>query len=738
MVTAAGPEPRAHVQGGLFGARRRPRPADDRPRCRPTSTPTSSMPAQLAPQAGDPSLRLLKRVGRVDPTSLDAYRDDGGYRALHKALAMGPQAVIDEVTAAKLVGPGGAAFPTGRKWAAVAGQPAHAALPRVQRGRVRAGHVQGPGDPRARPVRARRVDDHRRVRRSARRAATCTCGASTRSPAPRLAAAIDQARRAGLLGDDVAGSGWSFDIELRIGAGAYIAGEETALFESIEGGRPEPRNKPPFPVELGLFGKPTAVNNVETLVNVPLILRDGGAVYATIGTEGSTGPKLFCVSGHVARPGVYETDVRVDAGRPDRAGRRRPGRPADPGDPAGRRGRARSSGRDALGTRLTFEGTRAAGATLGSGVVMVFDETADLAGRPAPDRRLLPRRVVRPVRPVPGRDRPPGGAARAAAAGRPMGSLDAELALFDDLARAMRDASICGLGQTASSAIESAIKGGLVHFDGRSGPAHDARPTSRRIYTELPARPTRVPEAPPRPRSPAVELTIDGAPVSVPAGSTILEAAAVGRHRHADAVLPREPDPGQRVPGVRGRGHRVARPRARLLAPGRGRDGGPDRQRARPPLAAAGPGAARARRSTSSLAGPAEPDGDLARYADAVRRRRDALRAAAPRRPQAGERDAREPGHHHAPAVDAGTRRRPRPSPSRSRSTTTCTSATTRAASSATSASRRAARTPRTRSRSRSPAAASTPGSRPSSTSRSRSPPASTAATASASARRAR
>ncbi len=92
----------------------------------------------------------------------------------------------------------------------------------------------------------------------------------------RLAAAIDQARAAGLLGEDVAGSGWSYDIELRIGAGAYIAGEETALFESIEGGRPEPRNKPPFPVEVGLFGKPTAVNNVETLVNVPLILRNGG------------------------------------------------------------------------------------------------------------------------------------------------------------------------------------------------------------------------------------------------------------------------------------------------------------------------------------------------------------------------------------------------------------------------------------------------------------------------------
>ena len=229
----------------------------------------------------------------------------------------------------------------------------------------------------------------------------------------RLEHAIREARAAGLLGDDVLGSGWAFDIELRIGAGAYIVGEETALFESIEGGRPEPRNKPPFPVEHGLFRQPTAVNNVETLVNVPLILRMGAAAYAQIGTEGSTGPKLFCLSGHVATPGVYEVAFgETLGGLLERAG----------GVPGGRAiqaillGGAAGAfvGPDALDTPLTFEGTRAAGATLGSGVVMVFDETADLAGRAAPDRRVLPRRVVRPVRPVPGRDRAPGGAARAA------------------------------------------------------------------------------------------------------------------------------------------------------------------------------------------------------------------------------------------------------------------------------------------------------------------------------------
>ena len=119
---------------------------------------------------------------------------------------------------------------------------------------------------------------------------------------------------AGLLGPDILGSGFAFEIEIRRGAGAYICGEETALFNSIEGKRGEPRNKPPFPVEVGLFGKPTVVNNVETLANVPLILRDGGEAFARIGTEGSTGPKLFCLSGNVARPGVYEVDFGATLG----------------------------------------------------------------------------------------------------------------------------------------------------------------------------------------------------------------------------------------------------------------------------------------------------------------------------------------------------------------------------------------------------------------------------------------
>jgi NADH-quinone oxidoreductase subunit F len=242
-------------------------------------------------------------------------------------------------------------------------------------------------------------------------------------------------------------------------AGAYICGEETALFASIEGGRGEPRNKPPFPVEVGLFGKPTAVNNVETLANVPLILADDGAAaaYAATGTPTSTGPKLFCVSGSVARPGVYEVTFGATLGELI----------ALAGGVAGGHtlkalllGGAAGVfvGPESLDLPLTLEATRAAGATLGSGVVLVFDERADL---PATLRRIaaffrdescgqcVPCRV--------GTVRQEELLARLAT-GTPRGSAADELALLRDLGQAMRDASICGLGQTASSAIESALR----------------------------------------------------------------------------------------------------------------------------------------------------------------------------------------------------------------------------------------------------------------------------------------
>jgi NADH-quinone oxidoreductase subunit F len=272
----------------------------------------------------------------------------------------------------------------------------------------------------------------------------------------RMANAVARSREAGLLGPDVMGAGFCFDIEIRRGGGAYICGEGTALYESIEGKRGEPRNKAERSTTAGLFRKPTAINNVETLANIPLIVLGGGAAYAAIGTERSTGPKLFALSGHVLRPGVYEVPFGVTLGELIELGG---------GVPDGHAIRAILLGGaagffvgpDALDTPLTFEGTRAIGAALGSGGVMVFDDTVDLVGtlrriaqffRDESCGQCVPCRV--------GTVRQEEVLARLAT-GRPYGSAADELGLIRDLGQAMRDASICGLGQTASSAIESAL-----------------------------------------------------------------------------------------------------------------------------------------------------------------------------------------------------------------------------------------------------------------------------------------
>ncbi|MFM2105826.1 MAG: hypothetical protein RL338_858 [Chloroflexota bacterium] len=421
--------------------------------------PTPSSPAMLAasvPQLGDPSLRLLARVGTVDPTSLDAYRAAGGYRALARALEIGAEATIAAVTASGLVGRGGAAFPTGRKWAAVA---AAAAQPHYV---VCNADESEPGtfkdrvlmeeDPFA-VIEAMTIEG---FATGSERGFLYIRGEYPLAEA-RLLGAIAAARAAGLLGESILGSGYSYEIELRRGAGAYICGEETALFESIEGGRGEPRNKPPFPVERGLFGKPTAINNVETLANVLRIVADGADAYRADGTEGSPGTKLFCVSGTIGRPGLYELPFGATLGELlELAG----------GVPAGRTLRAVLLGGaagvfvgpDRLSMPLTFEGTRAAGATLGSGVVMAFDDSVDLLDivlriaaffRDESCGQCVPCRVgtVRQEELL-----------RRLAAGRTNGSLADELALLTELGGAMRDASICGLGHTATSAVESALR----------------------------------------------------------------------------------------------------------------------------------------------------------------------------------------------------------------------------------------------------------------------------------------
>jgi NADH-quinone oxidoreductase subunit F len=402
------------------------------------------------------AMQLLKRINRVDPSSLDAYRGSGGYAALARAAEMGADAVIREVTESQLMGRGGAAFPTGRKWAAVAAQPvkeryficnADESEPGTFKDRVLL-----EGDPFA-VVEAMTIGAF---------ATGCERGfLYIRGEYPlgtaRVQHAIDEARRAGLLGPNILGRGFHFDIEIRRGGGAYICGEETAIFNSIEGYRGEPRNKPPFPAQAGLFGKPTVVNNVETLVNVPHIVMTGGAAFAQVGAGGmSTGTKLFCLSGNVERPGTYE--VAFGATLRDlieMAGGTAAGRTIQAvllGGAAGVFVRP-----DELDIPLTFEGARTAKATLGSGVIMVFDDTVDLKEvllriaaffRDESCGQCVPCRVGT-VRQEEALHRIVRGATR--------GSVRDEVALMHEVGTHMNDASICGLGQTAYAAVESAI-----------------------------------------------------------------------------------------------------------------------------------------------------------------------------------------------------------------------------------------------------------------------------------------
>ena len=401
-------------------------------------------------------IRLLTANCGNGTTSLSKY---GEYSAFKKALTMKPEAVIAEVKASGLVGRGGAAFPTGIKWEGAAKASADRKYVICNADESEPGTFKD---------RVLLIDDpHRTIEGMC--IAAYAIGAMKGNIyirgeypyiVPVLENALNEARSAGYLNE-------RFDIEIRVGAGAYICGEETALFESIEGKRGFPRIKPPFPTTHGVFGKPTVINNVETLCSVPLILSLGSAEYRKIGTEKSPGPKLFCVSGDVAKPGVYEIPFGVTlrellemAGGPSSAGLDN-----NRQDPplktkklqavlfGGAAGAFATS--EHLDVKMTFEDLRAAGLPLGSGVVMVFDETRDM------------RQVLQSL----------GHFFAHESCGKcypcQMGSqrqkeildrlaedktLPGDFERLQDVGWTMTDASLCGLGQTAASAVLSAMK----------------------------------------------------------------------------------------------------------------------------------------------------------------------------------------------------------------------------------------------------------------------------------------
>ena len=398
---------------------------------------------------------LLPSDAEGGDTSLAAYLERGGGRAFARAIALGPDGVIDLIGESGLRGRGGAAFPAAIKWRAVADAPGR------QKHVVANADESEPGTFKDRVL----IESNPYALIEAMCIAGLAVGANKgwiyiRGEYPtalgRLHHALRECRAAGLLG----GQGrWArpqasggFEIEVRVGAGAYICGEETALLNSIEGFRGEPRVKPPLPTTHGLFGQPTLVNNVETFANVVPIVADGADTWRLNGTADSPGTRLFCLSGHIAQPGVYEWPMGVTLRRViDSAG----GIAGTGRLQAVLIGGAAGSmiGPQDMDLELSFEGAAAAGVSLGSGVIIPMDDSVDMiqvarrltrffahesCGQCVPCRLGTVRMDEQIRSAAPDRD------------------------VVRDLDRVMTDASICGLGQTAASALRSMMELGLI------------------------------------------------------------------------------------------------------------------------------------------------------------------------------------------------------------------------------------------------------------------------------------
>ena len=319
---------------------------------------------------------LTKYIRERGAHTLDFYVQHGGYRALEKALAMTPDAVVDAVKASGLRGRGGAGFPTGMKWQFVDKK-----SPKPKYLCCNADESE-PGT----------FKDHVLMERNPHllfEGCLIGChaiGAKVAYIYIRgefyhvqlvLEAELERARQAGYVGKNIRGTGFDCEIYLHRGAGAYEAGEETALIESLEGKRAQPRLKPPFPATHGLYGCPSAVNNVETLCNVPFIIEHGPEWFASIGPEKNGGPKLFCISGHVQKPGTFEASMDVSLRdliyAPEFAGGIRGGHALKAVIPGG------SSVPILLPNQIdipaSFDGIAKAGSMLGSAGIIVMDET---------------------------------------------------------------------------------------------------------------------------------------------------------------------------------------------------------------------------------------------------------------------------------------------------------------------------------------------------------------------------
>ena len=313
---------------------------------------------------------------RPDLHTLAGYRAIGGYTALAKALQQEPDAIISTVKDTGLRGRGGAGFPTGLKWSFV---PQNDGKPHYL---VVNADESEPGACKDIPIMM--ATPHTLIEGVIISSYAIRANHAfiyIRGEVPqairRVAAAVREAEQAGLLGENILGSGFNLRVTIHSGAGAYICGEETALLDSLEGRRGQPRLKPPFPAVAGLYASPTVVNNVETICNVPFIVNNGVEWFRKFGTEKSPGFKVFAISGHVNRPGIYEAPLGVTMRELlDYAGGMRGGRPVKFWLPGGSSVPMLTA--EHLDLPLTYEEMAAAGTMLGTGTPMLFDDTVSV------------------------------------------------------------------------------------------------------------------------------------------------------------------------------------------------------------------------------------------------------------------------------------------------------------------------------------------------------------------------
>ncbi|MEV0798166.1 NADH-ubiquinone oxidoreductase-F iron-sulfur binding region domain-containing protein [Kribbella sp. NPDC050281] len=394
------------------------------------------------------------RVGVTDPLSAEEYTSYGGMRGLRAALARTPAEVVETVVDSGLRGRGGAGFPTGIKWRTVLGAESDLKFVCCNADEGDSGTFADrmliEGDPFT-------LIEGMTI-------AAYAVGASEgyvylRSEYPdavaTLRAAIEIARSEGWLGDDVLGSGFAFELHVRVGAGAYICGEETSMLESLEGKRGQVRAKPPIPALEGLFNRPTVVNNVLSLATVPVILAEGAAAYAAYGTGRSLGTSVFQLGGNVARGGIVETAFGITLGElvNDFGGGTSSGRPVRAVQVGGPLGAYLPV--EQFDLPMDYEAFAAAGAMVGHGGIVVFDETVDMAsmarfafefcaaescGKCTPCRVGAVRGVETIDRIVAGEER------------------QKNLVLLDDLCELMTDGSLCAMGGLTPMPVQSAVR----------------------------------------------------------------------------------------------------------------------------------------------------------------------------------------------------------------------------------------------------------------------------------------